>query len=206
MERIVELVVRELYERAHLEMSEAHGAVRVATAILGAECVRLVPPQAIPGNAALAWSRRGAAMYIRAGLSPREVNHAAAHELAEWKLQIAGYSGADAEEVAGRIAAALCVPRPAFERARRHIGDSIHALSGCFAVSQSLMALRFGECVGRATALLTTARVKTRGARYDWPATSAAWHALLARPEQAGFTAHRIDDAPGRVALVARRQ
>lgn len=205
MERIVELVVRELYDRAHLEMSEPHGAVRVATAILGSECVRLVPPQAIPGNAALAWGRRGAAMYIRAGLTRREVNHAAAHELAEWKLRISGYSGADAEDVAGRIAAALCVPRPAFDRARRHLGDSIQALSHCFAVSQSMMALRIGECAGRSTALLTTARVKTRGPRHDWPATPAAWHALLARPDRAGFTAHRMDDAPGRVALVAKQ-
>lgn len=204
MERIVELVVRELYERAHLDMREPHGAVRVATAILGAACVRLVAPRAIPGKAALAWSPRGAAMYIRAGLTPREVNHAAAHELAEWNLRIAGYAGADVEEVAGRIAAALCVPRPAFERARQHLGDSIQALSHCFAVSQSLMALRIGECVGRSTALLTTVRVKTRGPRYEWPATPAAWRALLAGPERAGFIAHRIEDAPGRLALLAK--
>lgn len=138
MERIVELVVRELYARAHLDMGEPHGAVRVATAILGAACVRLVAPRAIPGKAALAWSPRGAAMYIRTGLTRREVNHAAAHELAEWILRISGYAGPDVEEVADRIAAALCVPRPAFERARQHLGDSIQALSHCFAVSQSL--------------------------------------------------------------------
>lgn len=146
MDWIVEFVVREMYGRARLDMSEPCGAVRLAIAILGSQCIRVVPARSIPGRAALAWSERGAAMYIGAGLTPAQVNVAVAHELAEWKLKLWGYAEGDVEAVAVRIAAALCVPRLAFERARLHLGNSIPGLSRWFGVSRPLMALRVAEC------------------------------------------------------------
>lgn len=141
MERI-EFVVSELYGRARLDMSVPWGAVRLATAILGSTCIRIVPARAIPGKAALAWNARKPIIFVRGGLSPRQVNYAVAHELAEWKLRLLGYVSADAEELAVRIGVALCVPGRAFERARMHFGDSVRRLSRWFGISQPLMALR----------------------------------------------------------------
>ncbi|MFZ5863034.1 MAG: ImmA/IrrE family metallo-endopeptidase, partial [Nitrospirota bacterium] len=143
MDWLVEFVVGELYARARLDIAQPCGAVRVAMAILGSHCMRVVSPRSIPGNAALAWGPHGATMYIRDRLRPHQVNVAVAHELAEWKLRLWDYVAEDSEELARQIASALCVPRAAFDRARKDLGDSIHALSRRFGVSRALMALRF---------------------------------------------------------------
>lgn len=161
MERI-EFVVRELYGRARLDMSEPWGSVRLATEILGSTCIRVVSARAIPGNAALAWRAHAPVMFVRAGLSPRQVNYAVAHELAEWNLRLLGHVSADAEELANRTAVALCVPRLAFERARQRHGDSVRTLSRCFAICQRLMALRMAECLGSSGAVSAGGPLRAR--------------------------------------------
>jgi hypothetical protein len=204
MDAIVELAVRRLYAQAGITTSEACGSIRLATAILGARCIRVVPRETIPGNAALSWAGRRPVIHIREGLTRHQLNHSTAHELGEWHLRTSGYAGPDPEELVGRITAALCVPRRAFHAARRRLGENIPALSRAFGVSESLMALRIGECLGHSTALITKRRVRTRGRRRDWPETPEGWRELIARPGGSGVIVHRIQDAKGRVALLVR--
>ena len=141
---------------------------------------------------------------MRESLNERQLNHCAAHELGEWVLNAIGYSPENPEEVARRIAAAICVPDRAFHAARGNLGDDLGALSRAFSVSQSLMALRTAECLGRATALITPTRVRTRGAQWEWPSTRTDWNELLRRWRAAGLARERIRDARHRFVLRAR--
>ena len=50
------------------------------------------------------------------------------HELGEWFLRCRGYAEADVEELSSRVAAAICVPRPAFIPAHHQYGEDLTAL------------------------------------------------------------------------------
>jgi hypothetical protein len=52
----------------------------------------------------------GWVIYVRRGLSASQLNHAIARELAQWFLRRRGCGEAELEELAGRVAAAICVP------------------------------------------------------------------------------------------------
>ena len=140
---------------------------------------------------------------VRENLSAAQLNHAVAHELAEWFLRCRGYVEADFDELAGRTAAALCVPRPAFDAAHRILGEDLRQLSRWFRVSESLMALRCAECLGAATALITPNKIRTRGNAWEWPLTRHHWDEVVARPEQSGLRAQIPTDVRGRVILQA---
>jgi hypothetical protein len=154
MQAMIEGCVRELYARARLSTRVPHGSVKLATALFGNDCVQYVGARSLPGRAAVTTTRTEVVIHLRFGQSQRELNHAAGREVAQWFLQTAGYKGRAADEVVGRLAAALCVPRQAFDAARRALGDDVPALSVAFGVSQSMMALRVGECVGCSVALI----------------------------------------------------
>jgi hypothetical protein len=143
---------------------------------------------------------------VRDTLNARQLNHAIAHELGEWFLRCRGYAEPDVEELSGRVAAAICVPRPAFVAAHARLGDDLAALSAEFRVSQSLMALRVAECFGVPTALITRRVVRTRGAMWEWPATREAWDALVAkvRGRRNGLSIHQLADSRTRVVLRVR--
>lgn len=204
MEAFVENSVQELFGRARLAPGEPCGAVRLATAILGRACIQIVPRRTLPGNSALEWDGTRSVIRVCEGLNERQLNHATAHELGEWHLRQRGYHHPDAEELVGRITAAVCVPSVAFNAARRAVGDGIPALSRAFVVSESLMALRIAECLGLATALITRRRIRTRGPCRDWPTTPEGWNELLERAHSSGLVVQRIRDARGRVVLCAR--
>jgi hypothetical protein len=200
---VADLAVREIYERARLDPSRAVGAVRLAVELFGERCICLAPPRELPGPSALVWGGPEPVIHVRRGLNPRQLNQAVAHELGEWQLHVWGYHGPEAEELAGRIGAALCVPREAFHVAHRAIGNHVGELSRAFTVSESLMSLRLGECLGYPTALITPRRIRTRGEAWDWPTTSAGWRELAVRPGAAGLTRERIGDAWRRFVLRA---
>lgn len=202
---VADLAVREIHQRARLDPSRAVGAVRIAVALLGERCIRLAPPRELPGPSALVCLDGGPVIHVRRGLTPRQLNHAVAHELGEWQLHLWGYHGSEAEELAGRIGAALCVPRLAFHVAHRDLGDNVPKLSRAFTVSESLMSLRLGECLGYPTALITPHRIRIRGEAWNWPTTSAGWHELATDANAAGLSKVRIADAPRRFTLRAPR-
>lgn len=200
---VADLAVSDLYKHARLDPAHPVGSVRLAVALLGERCIRLAPRSELPGRGALVWPGREPVIHLRRDLNACQINHAVAHELGEWVLQLWRYKGTEAEELAGRIGAALCVPRPAFHLARKELGSNLSELSHAFTVSESLMALRVGECLGYPTALITPRRIRTRGAPWKWPSRAQGWHELIARAEDIGLRRERIRDVRGRVVLRA---
>lgn len=200
---IAERAAEELYRAARICPKNPRGATALARAVLGNRCFRIVPRDSIP-KSALVWDRDQPVIQLSEGLSTRELNHCAAHELGEWHLRVHDYRGPEPEELARRIAASICVPAKAFFAARAALGDNLGTLSQAFAVSQSLMALRFAECLGAATALITPTRVRTRGAPWAWPSTPEAWRELVTRAPTAGLHVLRLRDARGRFVIRMR--
>lgn len=201
---LADLAVSEVYDRARLDPAHAVGSVRLAVALLGERCIRLAPRRELPGRGALVWLGREPVIHLRRDLNPCQINHAVAHELGEWVLHLWRYKGVDAEELAGRIGAALCVPRPAFHLARQELGSSnLSELSRTFTVSESLMALRVGECLGYPTALITPRCIRTRGRPWQWPSSRQDWRNMIARAGSFGLNRERIRDVRGRFVLRA---
>jgi len=203
---VADLAVREIYQRARIDPSHPTGSVALAVALFGDRCIRLAEPRELPGRSALVWPDGVPVIHLRRRLNARQVNHAVAHELGEWLLRIWSFHGSQAEELSCRIGAALCVPREAFQLAHNKLGDHLPKLSKAFTVSQSLMALRVGECLGYPTALITPHRVRTRGGHWQWPSTDDAWRSLVARADSCGLSRHPIRDARHRIVLRADRQ
>lgn len=198
---VADLAVQEIYQRARRDPAHAVGTVHLAVAIFGERCIRLAARRELPGRSALAWPDGVPVIHLRRDLSPTQINHAVAHELGEWLLRIWGFHGPQAEDLCGRIGAALCVPRPAFHLAHSELGENVSALAQAFTVSESLMALRIGECLGHPTALVTPRRVRTRGAEWHWPTNEHDWRALVKRPDAFGMRRHPVRDARSRIVL-----
>jgi hypothetical protein len=201
---IADLAVREIYQRARADPARPPGCVELAVALFGDRCIRLAERRELPGRSALVWPGGDPVIHLRRGLTAQQVNHAVAHELGEWLLHVWNYHGPEAEELSGRIGAALCVPRQAFGRAYSVVGDDLRELSRAFTVSESLMVLRIGECVGYPTALITPRRVRVRGAHWIWPSSETAWRSLASGATPRGLVRLPIRDARARVAFRAQ--
>lgn len=176
-------------------------ALRASRWLLGESCLHWVPSTILPANAVLRHVGPGWVIDVRENLNASQLNRAVAHELAEWFLRCQSYVESDFDELSGRMAAALCVPRSAFELAHRIVGDDLRQLSRWFRVSESLMALRCAECLGPARALITPNKVRTRGEAWAWPSAREDWNRLSARPQEAGLVLKIPSDARGRVIL-----
>ena len=202
-DEIGDVFAGEIYVSAGLDPSQAPGALRVATAVLGVSCLHAVARRDLPGHALLQRSGGVWVIYYRKSLNSRQLNHAIAHELGEWFLRCRRYADADVEDLSSRVAAAICVPRQAFVSALRQYDDDLTTLSQLFAVSESLMALRMAECLGNATALITRRVVRTRGEPHDWPSTPEGWNELIAnaREHPNGMSVRNITDAKDRVVV-----
>jgi len=205
-DEIGEVLARELYISAGLDPTRAHGAPRVAAAVLGESCLHAVRPSELPGRALIQRDGPRWIIHVRETLSRRQLNHAVAHELGEWFLRCRGYDEPDVEELSSRVAAAICVPRPAFAVAYEAIGEDLAVLSERFLVSESLMVLRVAECLGGPTALITDKVVLTRGAPREWPTDRHGWRELVdrVREHENGLTLQNLGDAKGRFVLRAR--
>lgn len=200
---IGDAVARELYLSAGLDFNRVQGAPRLAAALLGDHFLNFVRQDELPGRALIERSGLRWVIHVRGTLNARQLNHAVAHELGEWFLRCRGYAEPDVEQLSGRVAAAICVPRPAFEAVYARLGEEIAALSQRFLVSESLMVLRLAECLGVSTALVTDKVVLTRGEPRAWPTTPGGWTDLVGqeRPNDNGLTVRHLADANGRIAL-----
>lgn len=202
-DEIGEILARELYLSAELDPSHAHGAPRVARAVLGESCLHAVRASELPGPALIQRDGPRWIIHVREGLTPRQLNHVVAHELGEWFLRCRGYVEPDVEELSSRVAAAICVPRPAFMTAHGQVGEDLVALSQRFLVSESLMALRLAECLGAPTALITQKVVVTRGEPWAWPTTRQGWTELVANSQanESGLILRSLSDSIERLVL-----
>lgn len=198
---IADLAVLEVYRAAQADPARPLGSVELAVALFGSSCIRRANRHELPGRSALVLRGGVPTIHLRRDLNAVQVNHAVAHELGEWVLRGWRYQGPEPEELAGRIGAALCVPRAAFRSARRTLGEDVVALSRAFTVSESLMALRIAECLGYPTALITHRRVRTRGHNWHWPASAQDWTALINRADAIGLSRQPIRDARNRFVL-----
>lgn len=199
----IESAVEGLYRQARLSTESACGAARLAIALFGPRCIRLVSRRAIPTGAALGNLANRLVIHLQKGLKPWQVNHELASVLSEWHLG-KDYDGAPPDDLVRRLKAALCVPCAALISARRHFGDNVSALSAAFRVSESLMVLRVADVVGRSTAVITNRVVRTRGPKIDWPTTEQGWAELVGGGYRDRFVLLRLRDAKDRVALIAR--
>lgn len=202
-DKIGDALARELYLSAGLDAGRVHGAPSVAAAVLGERCLHFMPDEDLPGRSLILPDGPRWIIHVRESLNDRQLNHAVAHELAEWFLRRRGYSEPDVEELSNSVAAAICVPLPAFKAALRQLGEDVLALCDQFHVSESMMSLRIAECLGVPTALITEKLVLTRGNPWDWPTTRQGWGRLVgrARTRDIGFTLRRLRDAPERLVL-----
>lgn len=119
----------------------------------------------LPGDAALARVWDEWRIYLRRNLRPEQAQFAIAHEIAEWHLR--QQQTANVEDLADRIAAALLVPRRAFQRIAR--APEWARLARRLRVTQPFAALRWGEVTLEPTAVVSPRGVRTRGAPWGWP-------------------------------------
>jgi len=203
MDGFVDFVVREIYAGAGRDPTLAAPTPELASVLCGPKTIhRASSSHRFPSCASNA---RNGQLIIHVPASPAawQVNHRVGQQLVKWYLTRYAYDGAQVESVVRRIAAALCVPTPAFQRAREEFGENIAALSEHFRVSQSLMALRFAECTGCPTALRTEKQIMVRGNYWTWPETHLGWALLFRDARTVGLIVQHLGDAPGRVVLRA---
>lgn len=135
-------------------------------------------------------------VFVRRGLLRGRARWLVGHELAELWHRRRGYQGGDIEARCDAMGAALAVPRAAYLRALREVGDDLRRLARALDTTESVIALRDGEARGRPVALLRPGGTIVRGIDYGWPRDLERRHAALVRT--------KIKDEPGRVAVRAR--
>ncbi|UOF77359.1 metallopeptidase [Caudoviricetes sp.] len=138
--------------------------LELATRLLGAGSVKLVPATALPGVGAIARVRDRWLVFLREDAPLPAKRFVLCHELAHKLL------GAAATEVeCDALAAALLVPRAALMHAVKEDGERLRLLAKRFGASESCIALRIGEVTERPLALVAPRTVRTRGSGYTWP-------------------------------------
>jgi hypothetical protein len=143
--------------------------LELARAILGRGGVEAVPHRALPGDGCLAVVQGERRIYVRTGLEPVRLRWVVAHELGHLALGLDS-SSRDNEDACDAFAAALLLPRRAYQAALREVGVSYTKLARWFVTTESCAALRLGEVTDVPLALVAPARVRTRGADFAWPA------------------------------------
>jgi len=204
MDRFVDFVVGEIYAGAGRDPAHAQPTPELARILCGPDAIhRATGSQRFPTCTTRAGNGR-LIIHVPASPTAWQVNHRVGQQLVKWYLAHHAYDGAQVESVVRRIAAAVCVPTPAFQRARDQFGENIPALSEHFRVSQSLMALRLAECTGHPSALRTSTQIIVRGRHWHWPETEKDWALLFRRARATGLTVQHLDDVRGRVVIRAR--
>jgi hypothetical protein len=201
----VDFVVRQIYSDARRDPSRAVSTPELAKALIGPHAIhRVSNGLSFEGCSENRVRGRQIVMHIPSSLAAWQINHRVSRQLVRWYLARHAYEGAQVDSVVRRVAAAVCVPTPALERARTELGEVIPALGEHFRVSQSLMALRLAECLGYPTALRTENQIIVRGSHWDWPNTEAGWAVLFRRARAIGLIVQHLNDVRGRVVLRAR--
>jgi len=202
MDGFVDFVVRAIYSDARCDPTLAQPTPALARILCGPDAIHRASGERFPSCSSDMGDGR-LTIHLPASATAWQVNHHVGQQLVRWYLARHNYDGAKVDSVVRRIAAAVCVPTPAFARARDDLGENIGALSEHFRVSQSLMALRVAECSGYPTALRTPKQIIVRGSSWDWPQNEVDWDLLLQRARAIGVTVRHLNDVRGRVVIRA---
>lgn len=201
----LETLAVELYERGGRDDAEPVFVPRLVRDLWHDPAgVQVVPRHALRFSpAVLAWRNGKPRIYLRAGLSPEDMNFLCGHEFAHWAMRQEGArfaTEADEERAADYLGAALVAPRRSVHAALREVGEEPEALASALQSTQSLAMLRVGEVTGRPLALVRPGVVRVRGG-WEWPGedTIRRW-ATRSPPEN--VRKRPITDAPRRVALL----
>lgn len=196
LEGVAEAILRE----GGQEDDEAPRLGRLATSLLGPGAIEYAPIR-LPGDGALIRIHDSWRIYLRRGLPIERRAFTIAHEIAEWWLRVRErYQGADVEQAADYIGAAIMTPRRAFARALSAHGRDFRELATDFGTSQTLVALRDAELAHVPRAVVTPALVRVRGPEaWVWPDETVLrrW----ARGGAPGLRKVRLTDDPRRVVL-----
>ena len=205
MDGFVDFVVRQIYADAGRDPARATPTPELASALFGPHSIhRVSSKREFESCLARQAGSEELVIHVPGSLTAWQLNHRVGQQLVKWYLTRHAYDGAQVESIVRRIAAAVCVPTPAFVRAREQFGESLPALSEHFRVSQSLMALRIAECAGYPTALRTENQIIVRGSHWDWPDTETDWADLFRRARAIGLIVQHLNDVRGRVVVRAR--
>jgi hypothetical protein len=150
-----------LYERAGYDPSKPVDPTRIALALPEFDvefATDMKRAAQIVSAGAGRWSLR-----IRQSATPLQRRWLAGHELGESVLVGTRTHSEYIETYANNIGAALCVPRPAMHALRHSIGPDFIALAAHTKLTQTILALRWGEVFGSAVAILMPGRVKRVG-------------------------------------------
>ena len=205
MDGFVDFVVRQIYADARRDPTCATPTPELASALVGPHSIHRVSSECeFESCLAREAGSDEHVIHVPGSLTAWQVNHRVGQQLVKWYLTRHAYDGAQVESVVRRIAAAVCVPTPAFIHAREQFGENLPVLSEHFRVSQSLMALRIAECAGYPTALRTAKQILVRGSHWDWPDTESEWADLFRRARAIGLIVQHLNDVCGRVIVRAR--
>ncbi len=202
----LELLAKEVRQRAGLKDDEFELATRIAARVLGPDAVALDPKML--GAAYLRRTLDGFQIVVNPGA--RDVRFHVAHELGEWALKVlANFGGThvERERAANYLAAAILAPESAVRRAHAARGERIREIASQFGLSQTSVVLRLAEVRGDERAVVTrtgNVLIRTQGA-FPWTEVpivdvargDARWRGIVPAKLRGG-----IDE--GRVALRVR--
>lgn len=155
------------YREHGIDPRRPPGGPALAQALIGRRCL----PRG-RWRAHLRPANDGPEIHVPWRLSDARYNEHTCHEIAEKRLRDLGYREPDVEAQANALGACYAVPRPAFQRAWRKFGRDLAQLAAYFIVTQSLVALRFGEVLGTSCALVTPEKIHRRGQPHLLPEDS----------------------------------
>jgi hypothetical protein len=129
MDAFVDFVVRQIYADGKRDPSRAAPTPELASALFGPHSIhRVSSDREFESCLAKDGSNAQPVIHVPASLTAWQINHRAGQQLVKWYLTRYAYDGAQVESVVRRIAAAVCVPTPAFAHARDQFGVSLPAL------------------------------------------------------------------------------
>lgn len=188
----IEGEVRWVFDHLGIDDETPPPILEVAKKLIGTP-VLTVPFRVLHGDGQLAKVNGEPRIYVRSGLTPKRLRWAVAHELGHHILKLDS-STLENEDAVNAFAAALLVPRRAFQLALRETGPKLSytKLARWFATTESCAALRLGEVTDVPLALLAPERTRVRGSEFTWPP----------QMNGPGVTRNRLGDDLGRSVAV----
>ena len=190
---------REAFEAAGLDPNEQCGARILVERTPDLSGIYTAKGLNLPGDGALFKMHGEFWVALRAGISTVRKRFAAFHEVAEFRHRHIVHP--QIEQFCNAVAGAMAMPRVAFLRAMRQLGDNPHVLAEEFTVTPTAAALRIGEVTQLPLAVLTPSYMWIRGREWSWPDEARIRTEARRRVMRPGL--RKIQLEPRRLALAA---